>query len=276
MFGIKLMMSISNFATSFIPAYHSALKIIKKGFWALKSDPAIVIYPLLLLLALISTLTTISAWIYSAANAISHEAAFQSQQSVFVIGFDILAILLSTIYGYMLLSFFSSLIAASVIGHLEGKSAPLIYGIKLTSKHFRRIMHFAFLSLILIPLGILSQRHKWKEPRPAVEVLGSSLSLNIAGLSPAIISGTEGVEETIIKTIVTMGKAWRENLIIKAGIYLILIIIAVSISLSTNGLLSLLLGMAFFIVAKVFTSVFTATIYWHAATSHGQKRLIKD
>ncbi len=270
------MMSVANFFVAFGPAAHSARKIVKKGLKALKSDPAIAVYPLLLLLAVISTLATISAWIYSAATAIAHQPLFQPEQRLSIVAFDILAILLSTIYGYMMLSFFNCLIAASVIGHLQGERAPLIYGIRVTSRHFRRIMHFASLSLIFIPLGILAQRHKLDEPKPAAEVLGSSLSLNIAGLSPAIISSTTGIEETIVNTVQTMGKAWRENLIIKAGIYLVLIIIGVAIGLSTNGFMSLLLGVAFFIVAKVLTTVFSATVYWHAATSHGKIKLIKN
>jgi hypothetical protein len=268
-------MPLISFAQSFGPAGKSAWKIVKKGLAALKSDPAIVLYPLTLFLAIMSTVTITNAWIYTTANTLAHESIFEPAQGISVYVFSVLAILISTIYGYMLLSYFTCTIAAAVIGHLEGDATPLFYGVRLVATHFKRISHFAALSLVIIPLGIMAQRHRLDKPKPAVEVIGSSLVLSVGGIAPAILSSTKGVEETILNSIQTMGKAWHENLIIKAGIYLILILIGILIGITSDGLVVLLLSLALFTVAKVFTAVFTATIYWQNATNNGKHKLIK-
>jgi hypothetical protein len=269
-------MSLVSSINSFKPASKSAWKIVKTGLRALKSDPAIVLYPLTLFLAIMSTVTVTNAWIYMAATTLAHESIFEPAQGISVYFFSVLAILISTIYGYMLLSYFTCTIAAAVIGHLEGDATPLFYGVKLVAGHFRRISHFAALSLILIPLGIMAQRHRLDKPKPAAEVIGSSLTLTVGGIAPAILSSTKGVEETIMTSIQTMGKAWHENLIIKLGIYLTLLLIGVLISINSDGLVVLLLSLALFTVAKVLTAVFTATIYWQNATNNGRHKLIKQ
>jgi hypothetical protein len=78
-------MSLVSSINSFKPASKSAWKIVKTGLRALKSDPAIVLYPLTLFLAIMSTVTVTNAWIYMAATTLAHESIFEPAQEESVI-----------------------------------------------------------------------------------------------------------------------------------------------------------------------------------------------
>jgi hypothetical protein len=265
-FGIKLSMPLTDFAHAFRPAAHNAKKVAQQGFATLLADPTIVVYPLFVFLLVISTLTTVDGLILQTTNTIAHESFFRTDENLSIWLFEIVAVLASTIYAYMMVSYFTCLVSASVLGHLEGRSAPLLHGIKLVFNNFWRITVFAALSILLIPIGIVSQWHKLRKTRGTLETIGSSFSLNMAQLAPVILTEKNTIDGTIRKSVETMGKAWRENLILKVGIYLSLILLSIGISLNSNGIINLVLLIAFFVTAKIIGAVFTTVLYHQHAS----------
>jgi hypothetical protein len=122
-----------------------------------------------------------------------------------------------------------------------------------------------------------------KVNRAKVEVAGSSLSLSMAQLAPVILSEDKEVYETVQHSVATLGKAWREGIVIKASIYLTVLLLTLligflptllqglffssSFSQAASRFLTLVLIICLLITTKVLGTVFTTTLYWRIIQS---------
>jgi uncharacterized membrane protein len=102
--------------------------------------------------------------------------------------------------------------------------------------------------------------------------------MSTAQLAPAILYENKGIYETVEHSVATLGKAWREGLVIKVSIYLTVILLTLligvlpslvqeyfsksSTSQEISRLLTILLVLCLLLTAKVLSTVFTATLYW--------------
>ncbi|MBI4034295.1 hypothetical protein HY380_00150, partial [Candidatus Saccharibacteria bacterium] len=110
-------------------------------------------------------------------------------------------------------------------------------------------------------------------------VLGSSLTLSMAQLAPAILSTRKTFSQTVVEAIDTLGKRWRQGLIIKISMYVIFAIIVVLPKLIQAGFFegprasqigwtaSLIVGASGYVFFKVLNSIFTTTLYYQARHS---------
>jgi phage-related holin len=115
-------------------------------------------------------------------------------------------------------------------------------------------------------------------PAPLLKGL-SSLSLSMAQLAPVILSEDKSIVETVQHSMETLGKAWREGVVIKIAIYATILGVTLSIGfLPTlvqtywffgnnsaevfSRFTTILLVICLLITAKVLGTVFTTALYW--------------
>lgn len=247
----------------------------RQGLGALKSDKAIAIYPLFVFLLVLGSLAVVNDLISATTTSLAQDSLFRPEQHLAYLVFGASSIVLFYLYLAIMTGCFTCIVAASVLAQLEGHPTPLLRGIKVVLHKLPRIAAFSSLSIILIPLGFIAQRGKArKKPH---DVIGSSLSLNMAQLAPAILSEKKGVFDTIRLSVNVLGEAWKENLMIKASMYGLIIFLGLISFLpnyiernwfdetsagTVSWLVSAIILVSFLIMTRVLASVFTATLYW--------------
>ena len=264
-----------------------------QGLDVLRKDLAVTVYSVFVFLLVLLTIPLINTILLAAANGLANEPLFSSQHHLAKIIFVAISVFISTACAAMLLSYFACAVAASTLAQLDGHPAPLLKGLKLFRNRFRHISKFALSSIFYIPLGFIAQKRKLTGGTHInrAEVIGSSLSLSTAQLAPIILSEELGIYETIQHATQTLGKAWREGLVIKAAIYLTVFLLTILIGLAPtlvqaywfdsatsqemSRLLTILLVLCLLITAKVLGTVFTATLYWQVARKDNNKKLIE-
>jgi len=249
-----------------------AMSIVRLSFKTVVRDPQIVIYPWLASVFTGLTFPIVSAsifhrWysrIFSAAGTVApHKISI-------IIGL----VAFSTFYAAFVGAFFTCAVSASVLAKLEGRSTPPLYGLLRVLKHWFRVARFAILSVFLFPVGVFAQRGKL--PKGIVGVVGSSITLHMANLAPAILSTKKSYGATVRDSIDTLGKAWQEGLVLKIAMYLVVFVIIVLPKLiqhnfftspkasNVGWLVSLELGATTLAGFKVMNAIFTTVLYHQA------------
>lgn len=262
-------------------AFRGVFGIIGNGLKAINKDPQILIYPYLAVLIILVTFPLVNSLAYG----IWDKATYYTNFSVTDETPQRVRILLGLVTFYvfytgLITAYFTCAVSASVMEKLEGRPTTPLYGMRLVFKLFFKVTKFALIAIFLFPLGIIAQYKKLSRPKGVIEVLGSSLSLHIAQLAPAILSDNKNIMDTIRYSVNTLGKAWRENLVIKIVIYLMLVGLAFlsflpklvehywfdgSTSNAVGWAAAALLGVSSYVVVKVIGTVFTTTLYYRVS-----------
>ena len=238
----------------------------------LKNHPEIAVYPYTALLFVSITYPIISAsifahWYGRIFSDVGVVAPHKVGIIVGLVGF-------SAFYTALVTAYFTCAVSVSVIAKLENRPIPPFYGLLRVVKNFFRVTRFAILSVFFLPIGIYAQRCKL--PRGIVGVLGSSLTLHMAQVAPAVLTTNKKFGATVRDAIDTLGKTWREGLVLKIGMYLAIFLVIALPKLIQHGffkshsasnigwLVSLELGASTLVVFKVINSIFTAVMYHQA------------
>jgi hypothetical protein len=258
----------------------NATLAVKEGLGILAKDPTIMAYPIFAAIFVFLTYAAVSSLVLALWHSIFPHAIINIDHNV-PSKFRVVLGIVTFYYFYtaVVTSFFTCATSAAVWAKLEGHPTTFLHGLAVVGRHFLRVVHFAVLSIFYVPLGFVAQRKKIL--RKPVDVIGSSFTLHTANMAPAIINEKTGVGATIRTSINTLGKAWKEGALIKAGIWaMLLILIAVSFipkliqhhwfnSGSSHWLSWLITGMllAFsFVITKVLGAVFMTVLYHKAQT----------
>lgn len=174
-------------------------------------------------------------------------------------------------YSALVAAYFTSAVSINVIAKLEGHPTPPFYGLLRVVKSFWRVTRFAVLSVFFFPIGIFVQRRKL--PAGWAEVLGSSLTLHMAQVAPSVLTTDKKFGETVRHSIDTLGRTWRESLMLKIWMYIVVFLIFALPKLVQHGLfkghaasnvgwvISIELGASSLVAFKVLNSIFTAVLY---------------
>jgi hypothetical protein len=252
--------------------FTGAISVIKQSLRVIKSNPHIMIYPYLALFFISITYPILSASIFARwYNRIFVDAGSVAPHRMNIIlglvGF-------SAFYTAFVTAIFSCAVSAEVSAKMEDRSAPPLYGLVRVMRHFFRVAKFAVLSIFFLPVGIYAQRGKL--PRGVIGVIGSSLTLHMAQVAPSILNTNHRFGTTIRDSIDTLGRAWREGLVLKIGMYLTIFLIVVLPKLiqhqwfksqtasNVSWLISLELAASSYVTLKVINSVFTTVLYHQA------------
>jgi hypothetical protein len=251
-----------------------ALLVLKHALAVLKKHPELTIYPyaaaffISITYPLVST-TLFAHWyqhIFSDTNVL---VPHRARAILGLVGF-------LAFYSALVAAYFTSAVSISVIAKLEDRPAPPFYGLARVIRHFFRVTRFAILSIFFFPIGIYAQRRKL--PSGWAGVVGSSLTLHMAQVAPAVLTTNKKFGATVRDSIDTLGKAWKESLMLKIWMYATVFLIIALPKLIQHGffkghtasnvgwIISIELGASSLIAFKVLNSIFTAVLYHESRT----------
>lgn len=265
-------MVFRNFRSFIRESSAGAVTVLKHTFIVLKDHPEITLYPYVAALFISITYPLVSATIF----AHWYQRAFSDTD--ILVPHRVRAVLgivgFLAFYSALVAAYFTCAVSANVIAKLEGRPIPPFYGPLRVIKNFWRVTRFAVLSIFFFPIGIFVQRRKL--PNGWTGVLGSSLTLHMAQVAPSILTTPHKFGETIRHSIDTLGRAWRESLMLKIWMYMVIFLIFALPKLIQEGLfkghvasnvgwiISIELGASGLVAFKVLNSIFTAVLYHDA------------
>ncbi len=276
----QLFMPIIQTIKSLPPILHRAWRVTKQAGDVIRKNPSILLYPLAAAWVISVSFAAVNGILLNIADRLSNDAVFAADHHTanLLLGFG--AAISGYIYLNIVLAFFTCAASAAVIAGIEDHPAPFLHSLASVAKYWRRIIHFGALTIIYIPLTVLAQHQKLSgQVRDSMELTGSALSMSTAQLAPVIMTDNSSAMESIKTAVNTLGKAWRENLVIKSGMYVAFLIVGAigflpkivehywfnSSSASYVGwFVSAVLWLSSFIIIKVLGGVFTTTLYYHA------------
>jgi hypothetical protein len=267
-------MPFRKFGSSVSQSLAGAGKIIKDTLRVLRNHPEIAIYPYSALLFISITYPLVSATIF----AHWYSRIFTDAGSVAPHHLRIILGLVgfSAFYTALVTAYFTCAVSAGVLAKLEDRPTSPLYGLRQVWQHFFRVTRFAVLSVFFFPAGLYAQREKL--PRGIIGILGSSFTLHMAQMAPAILTSKKGLGATIRNSVDTMGKLWREGLVLKIGMYVCIFVVVIAPKLVQHGffkshkandvgwLISLELAASSYVTFKVINSIFTTVLYHQAKT----------
>jgi hypothetical protein len=256
-------------------AFRNSFEVIKDSLAVIRRHPEIALYPYAATLFISITYPIVSAtilahWyrrIFSDTGVIVPDKA---RLVVGLLGFSAFYIALVTAY-------LTTAVSASVLAKLEKRPTPPFYGLLRVAKNFFRVTKYAFLSLFFLPIGIFAQRRKL--PGGVVGVIGSSITLHMAQVAPSVLTTNMKLGATIRHSVDTLGRAWREGLVLKIGTYIAIFMVVALPKLIQHGffkshrasnvgwLVSLELAASGYVALKVINAIFTTVLY-HKARSN--------
>ncbi len=247
-------------------------QVIAISFKTVAHDPQIILYPLLAVIITPLLGTYLGRSIFSRLyNDVFNTAGMVVPHHVrAVVGL----VTFSAFYAAFMAALFTCAVSAAVMARLERRSFKPLEGLTQVLHHFFRVARFAVLSVFLFPVGIYSQRRKL--PKGMVGVLGSSLTLHMANLAPAILTTKTAYGATVRDSINILGAKWKEGLLLKVGMYATFTLAVIlpkliqhhfSPTASNAGwVLSLEFGASGLVVFKVINAIFTTVLYHQAKT----------
>jgi hypothetical protein len=264
---------------------HSAGQVSARSFKSLLRAPQIAIYPILAAGFVLVTSPIISAFVVSMWHKVEQPALISgiSNQTPHVLLQHLGLIAFSVYYANFVADYFVCSVAAATLAKLENRKVSVFYGLRILKQRFLRITKFCLVSIFFMPLGIIAQRKKMKTVRGAFEVVISSFSMSMPQLAAEVITSNDGIMRTIRKSSDTLGKLWKENLVIRAGmIGSVLLLGSISFlpklvqELFFNSptaqvigwVLTAILGASSYVLLHVMSTVITTTLYFEAKNPH--------
>lgn len=252
--------------------FKSSFKVVKHSLVVVRHHPEIATYPYAALLFTSLTYPIISAtvfahWYRRVFSDVNVVAPHKIGAYIGLIGF-------SAFYTALVTAYFTTATSASVLAKLEGLPVLPFYGVLRVAKNFFRVTRFALASVFFFPIGVYAQRRRLADN--FVGVFGSSLTLHMAQVGPALLTTNKKLGATIRDAVDTLGDFWREGLVLKIGMYLLIFLIVAlpklvqkdlfkSHAASTVGwLISVELATSSLVTLKVINAIFTAVMYHEA------------
>jgi len=213
--------------SSVLEVIHNAGHVAKQSFKTLFKDPQILIYPFLAVIFIGITFLIVNTLVLHVWDKAAHNSIFSvTDAAPHYLKILLGLVTLSFFYTAFVTAYFTCAVSGSVLAKLEKRRTPPLYGLRAVGHRFFRVSKFALLAIFFFPLTLIALRRKFSGcVRGPVEVIGPALSMSIAQLAPVILQEDKSLLASIRQAVDTLGKAWRENLVIKAGMYGALILI---------------------------------------------------
>ncbi len=255
--------------------------IIKRSFRVIRKNPQILIYPYLAIIFILVTSPVVGRFVFFMWHRVQQPAVVgevaKAAPHQLLVHFGLVTF--SVFYTIFVTSYFTCMISANALAELEGRQTSRLYGLRIVARRFLRVTKFAVLAIFFLPMGIWAQRQKFKSSRGAFEAISSSFSLSMSQLAPAIVTEKKTVFDTVRHSVDTLGQLWKESLIIRISMFLVIVLLG-SISLLPkiiehywfNGrtspvvgwIVTALLGASSYVIIRVIGAVFTTTLYYEA------------
>lgn len=252
--------------------FKNSLDVIRDSISVVRRHPELALYPYTATLFISITYPIVSATILAHwyRRIFADTGVYVPDRARLILGL----IGFSAFYVALVTAYFTTAVSANVLAKLENRPVPPFYGILRVGKNFLKVTRYALLSPFFFLVGIWAQRSKL--PRGIIGVIGSSITLHVAQVAPSFLTTNAKMGVTIRHSIDTLGRAWREGLILKVGTYAVIFLIVALPKLIQHGffkshsasnigwIVSLELAASSYVVLKVINAIFTTVLYHKA------------
>jgi hypothetical protein len=175
------------------------------------------------------------------------------------------------IVSYAVMMFFNSALISVALKRLDGESASVGDGLRMAFANLPAILGYAFIAATVgFILRIIEERVGFVG-RIVVAIIGAGWTLATAMTLPVLIEENVGPIEAISRSLELLKRNWGENLIGNSGISLGVLVVALPIlalafifmsaAVSTHTFGSIVLGMAFFVLAIIIIGLVSTTLH---------------
>lgn len=274
-------MPIHHFFHHTAKSVHGAGRVSAKSFKSLARSPQIAIYPFLAAGFILITSPIISAFVIDMWHKVEQPVLVSgvTNQTPNIVLQHLGLVAFSVYYATFVADYFVCAAADATLAMLEDRKTTVFYELSSLRHKFLRITKFCLVSIFFMPLGIIAQRKKMNTVRGAFEVIISSFSLSMPQLAAEVMTSDDTIMHTIRKSSDTLGKLWKENLVIRAGMIGSVLLLG-SISFlpklieqllfnsptahAVGWVLTAVLGASSYVLLHVMSTVITTTLYFEA------------
>ncbi|MGB6308853.1 MAG: DUF6159 family protein [Steroidobacteraceae bacterium] len=236
----------------------------------LKEDPALLVFPLLssiaLLLLLGSFALPVLALYHSLQPAAMEGSTTHTSRLLFYLA----------MYGFYLISyavmmFFNSALIGVALKRLDGESASVGEGLQMALANLPAILGYAFIAATVGAILRAIEERVGLVGRIVVAIVGAGWTLATAMTLPVLVEENVGPVEAISRSLELLKRNWGENLVGNSGISLGVVVVAlpiiglafflVSAAQATHSFGSMVLAMAFFVLAMIGVGLVSTTLH---------------
>ena len=236
----------------------------------LKEDPALLVFPLLSSIALFVLLGSFALPVF---------ALYHSLQPVMMDGNTTHVrrlLFYLTMYGFYVVSyavmmFFNSALISVALKRLDGESASVGDGLRMALANLPAILAYAIIAATVGAILRAIEERVGFVGRIIVAIIGAGWTLATAMTLPVLVEENVGPIEAISRSLELLRRNWGENLIGNGGISLGVVVVALPIiglaffllcaAESTHVFGSIVLAMAFFVLAMIAVGLVSTTLH---------------
>ena len=236
----------------------------------LKEDPALLVFPLLSSIALLVLLGSFALPVF---------ALYHSLQPVMMDGNTTHVrrlLFYLTMYGFYVVSyavmmFFNSALISVALKRLDGESASVGDGLRMALANLPAILAYAVIAATVGAILRAIEERVGFVGRIIVAIIGAGWTLATAMTLPVLVEENVGPIEAISRSLELLRRNWGENLIGNGGISLGVVVVALPIiglaffllcaAESTHVFGSIVLAMAFFVLAMIAVGLVSTTLH---------------
>ena len=236
----------------------------------LKEDPALLVFPLLSSIALFVLLGSFALPVF---------ALYHSLQPVMMDGNTTHTrrlLFYLTMYGFYIVSyavmmFFNSALISVALKRLDGESASVGDGLRMALANLPAILAYAIIAATVGAILRAIEERVGFVGRIIVAIIGAGWTLATAMTLPVLVEENVGPIEAISRSLELLRRNWGENLIGNGGISLGVVVVALPIiglaffllcaAESTHVFGSIVLAMAFFVLAMIAVGLVSTTLH---------------
>lgn len=245
----------------------------------LMEDPALLIFPLISLLATVALLTSFLAplWVghHSFRLALITGSMKHTERALFYAG----------MYGfyvasYAIVMFFNAALIFVAVQRLDGEPASVSDGLRAAASNLPSILGYALIAATVGTLLRLIEQRVGVVGRIVAGLMGAAWTVATAMTLPVLVVENVGPVNAISRSLELLRSNWGENLIGNAGISLGIAVIAVPLCLLAIGIMRLgagpvaivlliMLAIGSSLVSATLHSIYTGALYRFATGGKG-------
>jgi hypothetical protein len=249
----------------------------------LKEDPALLVFPLLssiVLLVLLGSFALPVFAIYHSLQPAGDGTTTHTSRLLFYV-----TMYLFYFVSYTVMMFFNSALISVALKRLDGESASVGDGLRMALANLPAILAYAIIAATVGAILRAIEERVGFVGRIVVAIIGAGWTLATAMTLPVLVEENVGPIEAISRSFELLRRNWGENLIGNGGISLGVVVVTlpiiglafflVSAAESTHVFGSIVLAMAFFVLAMIAVglvsttlhAIYTAALYRYATGS---------
>ena len=235
----------------------------------LKQDPALLVFPLMSSLALLVLLGSFALPVLALSHGFQPLADGSTAHTSRLLFY--ITMYAFYVVSYAVMMFFNSALISVALKRLDGESASIREGLQMAFANLPAILGYALIAATVGTILRAIEERVGLIGRLVIAVIGAGWTLATAMTLPVLVEENVGPVEAISRSLDLLRRNWGENLIGNGGISLGVVVVALPIiglaffllcaAESTHVFGSIVLAMAFFVLAMIVIGLVSTTLH---------------